>query len=69
MEEDDVGIQRELGHRHYVPCARCGKMVASQDTILIPGDALEDHSEYAYLCMDCQAALADGEQDLPLPPL
>lgn len=65
MEEDELGVLREIGHRAYVTCSRCGAPVALASAALLPGDALEDHSEYRYLCSDCQKALADGEVDLP----
>ena len=65
MEEDELGTQRAVGHRTYVPCSRCGTMTPLQTAAIVPGDALEDHSDYTYLCSDCQRALAAGEQDLP----
>ncbi|HLZ24130.1 MAG TPA: hypothetical protein VKQ30_18605 [Ktedonobacterales bacterium] len=66
MEEDVLGSLRELGHREYVTCSRCGMPVERVSATAIPGDALEDHSEFRYLCSDCQNALADGEVDLPV---
>jgi hypothetical protein len=66
MDEDEIGIRRELGLGEYVPCARCGKMGPSDEMTLVPSDALIEGSDYEYLCADCQSALADGEQDLPL---
>ncbi|MFI5271807.1 MAG: hypothetical protein ACHQ4H_02085 [Ktedonobacterales bacterium] len=65
MEEDEIGTSRELGHTDYVACARCGQPTRKQDAALVQGDALEDNSEYTYLCTACQQALADGEVDLP----
>lgn len=65
MEEDELGMQRVLPHRHYVACSRCGAMIPESEAKIVPGDAMEDHSEYTYLCSSCQQALADGEQDLP----
>ena len=66
MEEDELGTRREIGHIEYIACSRCGKLAQREEMAVMPGDALEDHSEFQYLCADCQAALADGEQDLPL---
>ena len=67
MEEDELGTQREIGHTtDYIACSRCGKLAQREEMAVMPGDALEDRSEFQYLCADCQAALADGEQDLPL---
>ena len=68
MEEDELGTQRAISHVQYVTCARCGAFVAKQSAALVPGDALEDGSEFQYLCADCQQALADGERDLPTTP-
>jgi hypothetical protein len=65
MEEDELGTQRALGHAEYVACARCGRMTPKQSAAIVPGDALEDQSEFQYLCQECQAALASGEKDLP----
>ncbi len=64
MEEDVIGTERVLRTANYVTCARCGAVVASRTATLVPGDALEDGSEFTYLCADCQRSLADGEQDL-----
>ena len=66
MEEDELGTLREIGHAEYIACSRCGKLARREEMAMTPGDALEDGSEFQYLCADCQAALADGEQDLPL---
>jgi hypothetical protein len=41
-------------------------MIPIEAAAIVPGDALEDHSEYTYLCQNCQQALADGETDLPI---
>jgi endogenous inhibitor of DNA gyrase (YacG/DUF329 family) len=65
VEEDELGVLREMGHREYVTCSRCGMPVARSAAAIAPGDALQDHSDYRYLCPDCQKALADGEVDLP----
>ena len=65
VEEDELGVLRAMGHREYVSCSRCGMPVARSEAAMLPGDALQDHSEYRYLCPDCQNALADGEVDLP----
>ncbi|MGH2514462.1 MAG: hypothetical protein ACRDHP_02295 [Ktedonobacterales bacterium] len=64
MEEDELGVLRELGHREYVTCSRCGAPVTRDAAAMAPGEALEDASEYRYLCPNCQTALADGEPDL-----
>jgi DNA-directed RNA polymerase subunit RPC12/RpoP len=65
VEEDVLGTQRVLNHTVYVTCSRCGQAVPRATASIVEGDALEDGSEYTYLCADCQRALADGEQDLP----
>ncbi len=68
MEEDEIGIARTLGHTEYVTCVRCGRPTPKHEAALVQGDALEDTSEYEYLCAACQQALADGEVDLSEPP-
>ncbi len=68
MDEDEVGTQRALGVKRatdYVACSRCGKVTPRDEAVIVPADALEEQSEYEYLCQECQAALASGEQDLP----
>ena len=65
MEEDELGTQRAITHRTYVACSRCGTMTPRETATIVPGDALEDHSDYTYLCPDCWKALEAGEQDLP----
>lgn len=67
MEEDEMGVRRSIGHREYVECSRCGRPTTASAAAVVPGDALESQSEYEYLCERCQQALAEGEQDLPLP--
>lgn len=68
VEEDEIGTARALSHGDYVACVRCGRVTPRQEVALVQGDALEDTSEYEYLCAACQQALADGEVDLPAPP-
>ncbi|HZC76658.1 MAG TPA: hypothetical protein VE258_02865 [Ktedonobacterales bacterium] len=65
MEEDELGTQRVLHHNAYVSCSRCGRPLPAETAAVVSGDALHDHSEFTYLCVDCQQALADGEKDLP----
>lgn len=65
VEEDVLGTQRVLSHNNYVTCSRCGNAVPREMASIVEGDAIEDGSEYTYLCSDCQRALADGEKDLP----
>jgi hypothetical protein len=65
VEEDELGTQRVLSHTLYVTCARCSAAIPQHIATLVPGDALEEGSEFQYLCPDCQTALADGEQDSP----
>jgi hypothetical protein len=65
VEEDELGTRRVLSHVQYVTCVRCGAVVARHSAVVVPGDALEEDSEFQYLCADCQKALAGGEQDLP----
>ena len=67
MEEDIVGTMRTLGvptATMYVRCDHCGQMVPRERALLTAGDAQAGVSEYQYLCADCQAALADGDQEL-----
>jgi len=66
MEEDEIGVQRVIGHKEYVVCSRCGQPTEARGAAVVPGDAFESQSEFEYLCPSCRRALADGEQDLPL---
>ena len=68
MEEDVLGTMRAISTSTsaYVECSRCAKVTPLQDVHLVPGTALDAVSEYEQLCPDCYAALAEGDQDLPI---
>ena len=67
MQEDILGTRRAAISETYVTCSRCNKATRLRDARLIQSDALsESHSEFEYLCPECQKALADGEKDLPI---
>lgn len=65
MEEDVLGPQQDVSVEEYVVCSRCDASIPRSSAAVVPADALEDRSEYGYLCRDCELALADGEKDLP----
>jgi DNA-directed RNA polymerase subunit RPC12/RpoP len=65
VEEDELGLQHVIGHTEYVSCSRCGAVIPRGSATAVPADALEGLSEYEYLCVNCRAALANGEKDLP----
>jgi DNA-directed RNA polymerase subunit RPC12/RpoP len=67
MQEDVLGTRRAAVTETYVNCARCNKATRLRYARLVQSDVLSDsHSEYEYLCLDCQHALEAGEKDLPL---
>jgi DNA-directed RNA polymerase subunit RPC12/RpoP len=67
MQEDILGTRRTAISETYVTCARCGKATRLRYARIIQTDVLSDsHSEFEYLCSECQKALAEGEKDLPL---
>jgi hypothetical protein len=67
MQEDILGTRRTAISDTYVNCSRCNKATRLRYARIIPSDVLsESHSEYEYLCPECQKALASGEKDLPL---
>ncbi len=67
MQEDVLGTRRTVVSEIYFNCARCGKVTHLRHARVIQSDALsESRSEFEYLCPECQAALANGEKDLPL---
>jgi DNA-directed RNA polymerase subunit RPC12/RpoP len=67
MQEDVLGTRRTAVTETYVTCARCGKATRLRHAHIIQSDVLsESHSEFEYLCPECQKALAEGEKDLPL---
>ena len=67
MQEDVLGTRRTAVSHKYVNCARCGKATRLRYARMIQSDVLsESHSEYEYICPECQKALVDGEKDLPL---
>jgi hypothetical protein len=67
MQEDVLGTRRTAISETYVNCARCGKATRLRYARVIQSDVLsESNSEFEYLCLECQKALAEGEKDLPL---
>jgi hypothetical protein len=65
MQEDVLGTRLTAISDTYVNCARCDKTTRLRDARIIHSDVLSDsHSEFEYLCLECQKALADGEKDL-----
>lgn len=67
MQEDVLGTRRTAISETYVTCARCNKATRLRYARIIQSDVLSDsHSEFEYLCPECQQALADGEKDLPI---
>jgi DNA-directed RNA polymerase subunit RPC12/RpoP len=67
VEEDELGLQRVIGHVEYVSCSRCGAAIPRRAATAVPADALEVPADFEYLCANCRAELADGERDLPEP--
>lgn len=65
MEEDELGLQRAIGHAPLVTCARCGRPISKESATIVPGSALEDSSEYQYLCRECEQEIEQGEQEAP----
>jgi DNA-directed RNA polymerase subunit RPC12/RpoP len=67
MQEDILGTRRTAISETYVICARCNKPTRLRDARLIQSDVLStSHSEFEYLCLECQKELAEGEKDLPI---
>ena len=67
MQEDVLGTRRTAISETYVTCARCNKATKLRYARVIQSDVLSDsNSEYEYLCLECQQALANGEKDLPI---
>jgi hypothetical protein len=65
VEEDELGLQRAIGHATLVTCASCGRPTPIQSASVVPGSALEDGAEFQYLCQECQQALEQGEEEMP----
>lgn len=67
MQEDVLGTRRAAVSETYVICSRCNKATRLRDARIVQSDVLsESHSEFEYLCPECQKALADGEKDFPI---
>ncbi len=65
MQEDILGTRRTAISDPLVTCARCNKVTRLRNARIIQTDILsESHSEYEYICPECQKALANGEKDL-----
>lgn len=68
MQEDEIGLRKELGLADYVQCSRCGMAIRRSEATVMSADALTENAAYEYLCPKCRDEIADGEQDLPLAP-
>jgi predicted SprT family Zn-dependent metalloprotease len=67
MQEDVLGTRRTAISDPLVICSRCNKVTRLRYARLVQSDVLsESHSEYEYLCQECQKALDNGEKDLTL---
>jgi hypothetical protein len=67
MQEDVLGTRRSAVTETYVNCARCSKTTRLRYARMVQSDVLsESHSDFDYLCQECQQALANGEKDLPI---
>jgi hypothetical protein len=67
MQEDILGTRRTAISETFVTCARCNKVTRLRYARIIQSDVLSgSHSEFEYLCPECQAALAKGELDTDL---
>ena len=67
MQEDVLDTRRTAISETYVLCARCNKATRLRYARVIQSDVLSDsHSEFEYLCSECDKALANGEKDLAI---
>ncbi len=67
MQEDVLGTRLTAISGTYVNRARCNKATRLRDARIIQSDVLSDtNSEFEYLCLECQKALANGEKDLTI---
>ena len=67
MQEDVLGTRRAAISDPLVICSRCNKVTRLRYARLVQSDVLsESHSEYEYLCQECQKALDTGEKELTL---
>jgi hypothetical protein len=66
MQEDVLGTRRAASPAAiFVQCVRCGKATPRSEAKIVTADVLsESHSDFEYLCRDCQKAIEMGEQDL-----
>ncbi len=63
MEEDVLGTLRTVTRTAiFVPCSRCGKMTPRSQARIVDTAVLEDtHSEFSYICHECDHAIKAGE--------
>lgn len=67
MQEDILGTRRTAIADPFVTCVRCNKITRLRNARIVQADVLsESHSEYEYICQECQQALANGEKDFPI---
>lgn len=69
MQEDILGTMRTvMPSTIFITCSRCGKQTPRSLARIVDATLLDDnHSEFAYICRDCDAAIKAGE-DLPPEP-
>ena len=68
MEEDTIGLTRELGAEGFTTCSKCGRPLGRREATPLPSDGLpERRSIEAELCSSCRDDLARGDTDLREP--
>jgi hypothetical protein len=68
MEEEQIGLARELGSAAYTTCTRCSRPIPRREATPLPSDGMpENRSVEAELCPACRDELARGETDLREP--
>ena len=63
MQEDVLGTLSTITRTNVaVTCARCGKATPRSQARIVASAVLDDaHSEFTYLCRECDAAIKAGE--------
>ncbi len=65
MEDEAIGLARQLGSDEYTTCSRCSRPVMRREAVALASDGLpERRSVEAELCPSCRDDVARGETDL-----
>jgi hypothetical protein len=65
MEEDEVGLRREIGDIQAMTCGSCGRILTPREHHRLATPHLDEAgAPFTVVCADCFRAIESGEVDL-----